>query len=274
MIHGEVVGELWSTVKVPSLTGLKMLIVRPAGDLFAGKVVVRPVADVVAVDIVGAGVGDRVIVALGKAARSALGQGDHVAVEAAIVGIVDDWRIKDPPPPVAVDDAPRPSLVPTPKIDVVSEPVAETRPQTADVASAASSTETAAATIPEDGKKKSPRGRAARRSGAKMRALPPDDATGDLFGDAGPENPASLADAEPPVEKKPRGRKRATHADDAEVAAERAPDERSDDASRIERDVDEEEIGGLDIEPDVPGFADIENVWQDDDLPSSRKDED
>lgn len=271
MIHGEVVGELWSTIKVPSLTGLKMLIVRPAGDLFAGKVVVRPVADVVAVDIVGAGVGDRVIVALGKAARSALGQGDHVAVEAAIVGIVDDWRIKDPPSPLSVEDTPRPSPVPTPKVDVAADPVAETRPESTDVESAESTTGTAAAPMSDDGKKKSPRGRTARRSSAKMRASPPDDATGDLFGDGVPENPAPQADAEPPVEKKPRGRKRAANADDA---AERAPGEPSDDATRIERDVDDEDVGGRDIEPDVPGFADIENVWQDDDLPSSKKDED
>ena len=39
--------------------------------------------------LVGAGVGDRVIVALGRAARNALGRGNDVAVEAAVVGVID-----------------------------------------------------------------------------------------------------------------------------------------------------------------------------------------
>ncbi len=87
MIHGEVVGELWSTVKVESLTGFKMLVVRPAGGPEKGGQ--PPVADVVSVDLVGAGLGDRVIVALGKGARNAVGR-DDIACEAAIVGVVDE----------------------------------------------------------------------------------------------------------------------------------------------------------------------------------------
>lgn len=263
MIHGEVVGELWSTIKVPSLTGLKMLIVRPAGDLFAGKVVVRPVADVVAVDIVGAGVGDRVIVALGKAARSALGQGEHVAVEAAIVGIVDDWRIKDPPAPEAYVAAPDPVATTSPFHEEADTARSTPTESAADVAA------DAASTAPEgEGKKKAPRARNARRTSGKMRALPPDDATGDLFADATPTVPAASEEPAPPVEKKGRGRKRTSSADD------RRSDDQIDDATEIERDADDFDAEGRDAEPDVPGFADIDNVWQDDDLPSSGKDED
>lgn len=92
MIHGEVVGELWATVKVSSLDGRKLLVVRPAG----GDAVDVP--DVVAVDLVSAGVGDHVVVALGKAARNAIGRED-AACEAAIVGVVDDagatWSDED-----------------------------------------------------------------------------------------------------------------------------------------------------------------------------------
>lgn len=87
MIHGEVVGELWSTIKVSSLDGHKLLVVRPAG----GDALHVP--DVVAVDLVSAGVGDRVVVALGKAARHAIGR-ENVACEAAIIGVVDDTTVE------------------------------------------------------------------------------------------------------------------------------------------------------------------------------------
>ena len=45
---------------------------------------------VVAADRVGAGVGEQVVVAYGRAARNALGLDENAAIEAAVVGIVDD----------------------------------------------------------------------------------------------------------------------------------------------------------------------------------------
>jgi ethanolamine utilization protein EutN len=79
----EVVGSVWATRKVESVRSLKMLLVRlldadlkPAGKLW------------VAADVVDAGVGDRVIVAVGRAARLAVGD-DSAAVSAAVIGVVD-----------------------------------------------------------------------------------------------------------------------------------------------------------------------------------------
>lgn len=87
MIIAEVVGSVWATRKVESVMNLKMLLVRPldanekpTGELWA------------AADIVDAGPGDRVIVAVGRAARLAVGD-DGAAVSAAVVGVVDSTDI-------------------------------------------------------------------------------------------------------------------------------------------------------------------------------------
>ncbi len=103
MIHGRVIGELWSTVRLDGLAGHKLLIVRPEGA--------RAREDVVAIDLVGAGRGERVVVALGRAARNALGDSD-AAIEAALIAIVDDLDLEVgasgaetlAPPPTAPED--------------------------------------------------------------------------------------------------------------------------------------------------------------------------
>ena len=79
MLRGTVVGEVWSSVKVADLDGRKLLVITNEATG----------AEIVAVDIVGAGAGDRVIVALGRAARNAFGRGQDVAVEACVVGVID-----------------------------------------------------------------------------------------------------------------------------------------------------------------------------------------
>lgn len=94
MLHGDVIGEVWSTVKVETLAGSKLLVVRPHAQ---GAPCDDDVPDVVAVDLVGAGVGDRVIVALGRAARNALGRGNDVAIEAAVVGVIDGREMPGDP---------------------------------------------------------------------------------------------------------------------------------------------------------------------------------
>ena len=79
----EVVGSVWATRKVESVRSLKMLLVRPL------DAELKPTAQMwVAADVVDAGVGDRVIVALGRAARLAVGD-DAAAVSAAVIGVVD-----------------------------------------------------------------------------------------------------------------------------------------------------------------------------------------
>ncbi|MGD8719169.1 MAG: EutN/CcmL family microcompartment protein [Candidatus Zixiibacteriota bacterium] len=84
----EVVGNVWATRKVESVRSLKMLLVRPLNaDL-------KPTDEMwVAADVVDAGAGDRVIVAVGRAARLAVGD-DDAAVSAAVVGVVDSHEVK------------------------------------------------------------------------------------------------------------------------------------------------------------------------------------
>ena len=78
MILGTVIGSVWSTKKVPALTGQPLLLVAPQS--MSGP-------PLVAADCVGAGKGESVLVATGGAARVAAGE--HCPVDAAVVGIVD-----------------------------------------------------------------------------------------------------------------------------------------------------------------------------------------
>lgn len=84
MLLATVVGNLWATQKDPTLAGLRFLVVRPYttdGDASAETLV--------AVDPIGAGIGERVLVVFGRAARHAIGRGQDIGFQTAIVGIVD-----------------------------------------------------------------------------------------------------------------------------------------------------------------------------------------
>lgn len=82
---GRVVGTVVATQKNAKLEGAKLLLVQPLDPAGAAK---GPV--VLAIDSVDAGVGDRVLLVQdGKAAIQALGRG-LAAVDAAIVGVVDE----------------------------------------------------------------------------------------------------------------------------------------------------------------------------------------
>jgi ethanolamine utilization protein EutN len=82
---GRVVGTVVATQKNAKLEGAKLLLVQPLDPSGAAR---GPV--VLAIDSVDAGVGDRVLLVQdGKAAIQALGRG-VAAVDAAIVGIVDE----------------------------------------------------------------------------------------------------------------------------------------------------------------------------------------
>jgi ethanolamine utilization protein EutN len=85
---GRVIGEIWATRRHPTLEGFKLLLVDPyeVSERVGGK----KQGLVVAADAVDAGVGDDVIVAYGRAGRTALERGHDIAVEAAVVGVVDD----------------------------------------------------------------------------------------------------------------------------------------------------------------------------------------
>lgn len=82
MIVGKVVGSVVATRKNENLVGSKFLIVSPMDGMGDGRIV--------AVDNVGAGIGEIVLIATGSAARIGCGM-ETSPVDAAIVGIVDDW---------------------------------------------------------------------------------------------------------------------------------------------------------------------------------------
>ncbi len=89
MLLGRVVGNVWSTRKADSLTGIRMLLVRPftTGERESQELVV-------AGDVIGAGIGETVLVAFGRAARTVLGSQD-LAWQVAVVGIVDSISLDD-----------------------------------------------------------------------------------------------------------------------------------------------------------------------------------
>jgi len=114
MFLGRVVGSVWSTVKWPEASGLKLLLVRPycLADLAGagasdgsggGKTAgagAQPTDDlVVCADRLDAGPGDDVLVAFGHAARVAMagalpaGQKPSVPIDAAVVAVVDRVEI-------------------------------------------------------------------------------------------------------------------------------------------------------------------------------------
>lgn len=83
----EVVGNLIATRKNENLIGSKFMVLKPYKEQSDSKLIV-------AVDLLGAGVGEKVLVVTGSSARKALSKED-VAVDAAIVGIVDNIDIKE-----------------------------------------------------------------------------------------------------------------------------------------------------------------------------------
>lgn len=101
MLVCRVIGSITATAKDARLVGLKLMLVRPAH--------VRPdgpgAGALVAVDTVGAGIGERVLVAIGSAARLAA-KTDAVPTDAAIVAIVDpDGEYADPAEEAMEDQA-------------------------------------------------------------------------------------------------------------------------------------------------------------------------
>ena len=79
-----VVGNLWSTKKDDSLTGLRFLVVQPINADGSASA-----ETMVAADNVGAGIGERVLVVHGRAARHLIGRGHDVGMQTAIAGIID-----------------------------------------------------------------------------------------------------------------------------------------------------------------------------------------
>ena len=85
-----VIGNVWATQKEATLTGLRLMVVRPFttdGDQSAETMI--------AVDTVSAGIGERVLVVHGRAARHAIGKGHDIGFQTAIVAVVDSMDLAD-----------------------------------------------------------------------------------------------------------------------------------------------------------------------------------
>lgn len=90
MLIARVLGNVVSTQKNRKLEGSKLLLVQPL-DLDGAP----RGATVIAIDSVDAGVGDRVLLVLdGKAAMAALDRG-LAAVDAAVIGVIDEVERTD-----------------------------------------------------------------------------------------------------------------------------------------------------------------------------------
>lgn len=89
MLVGTVVGNVWASVKDPTLEGLRMLVVEP---FTTGK---GTAETIVAVDPLGAGVGERVLVVFGRAARHCIGKGHDVGFQTAVSAIIDRMDLAD-----------------------------------------------------------------------------------------------------------------------------------------------------------------------------------
>lgn len=83
----KVVGTVVSTRKEGSLTGLKLLVVRPVDE--EGRETGNPL---VAADAVGAGPEEIVLIASGSSARQTAAT-DKRPVDAVIMAIVDSWEV-------------------------------------------------------------------------------------------------------------------------------------------------------------------------------------
>jgi ethanolamine utilization protein EutN len=87
MLVGTVIGQVWATQKDATLSGLRFLVVAPyVTDGSTPETVV-------AVDTIGAGTGERVLVVFGRAARHAIGRGQDIGFQTAIVAIVDGMEL-------------------------------------------------------------------------------------------------------------------------------------------------------------------------------------
>ena len=90
MLIGTVVGTVWSTIKDPTLEGLRFLVVQPF--TLQGQ----PSAEtIIAADPLGAGIGERVLVVFGRAARHVIGRSHDIGFQTAVAGIVDRMELGD-----------------------------------------------------------------------------------------------------------------------------------------------------------------------------------
>ena len=85
MLLCKVTGSLISTRKNEKLKGCKFLIVEPLEDSIETGIFI-------VADNIGAGTGEKVLVTRGSAARLVIGE--SIPIDAAVIGIVDDYTGK------------------------------------------------------------------------------------------------------------------------------------------------------------------------------------
>jgi len=90
MLLGTVVGHVWSSVKDPTLSGCRFLVIQPYTR--DGK---QSAETLIAVDPLGAGIGERVLVVFGRAARHVIGKGHDIGFQTAVAAIVDRAELCD-----------------------------------------------------------------------------------------------------------------------------------------------------------------------------------
>ncbi|MCC7157368.1 MAG: EutN/CcmL family microcompartment protein [Bryobacterales bacterium] len=90
MFLGRVIGRVWSTVKTPSLSGQRLLVVQPVmpDGAPAGR-------QLICTDTTGAGAGELIYWCRGRESSFPF-LPDEVPTDATIVGIVDEVNLKQP----------------------------------------------------------------------------------------------------------------------------------------------------------------------------------
>ena len=90
MLLAKVIGNVWSTKKLDTISALRLLFIQPMGkDL-------RPDGGVlVAADEVGAGFGEMVIVTRGAPAMQAFNKEGLIPIDAVVVGIADNLEMAE-----------------------------------------------------------------------------------------------------------------------------------------------------------------------------------
>ncbi len=91
MLVGTVIGHVWATRKEATLEGLRLLVIQPFVPGSGSKETTAET--IVAVDPIGADFGERVLVVFGRAARHAIGRGQDVGFQSAVVGVVDGMEL-------------------------------------------------------------------------------------------------------------------------------------------------------------------------------------
>ncbi|MDR2674390.1 MAG: EutN/CcmL family microcompartment protein [Opitutaceae bacterium] len=93
MFLARVIGSVVSTKKDETMTGRKLLLLRPMFPDEASPAALKPGGNaIVAVDALGAGAGDLVLFCQGSSARMAAGM-KPLPIDAAVVGLVDTVEV-------------------------------------------------------------------------------------------------------------------------------------------------------------------------------------